>query len=83
MEKWSQPTQRARSVAGGGEMRVLWRGCDPSVRDEGGMPVAQVIGASLAALNGGDVVCVAGLGDLAPLEELRAAELGIRAADKM
>ncbi|WP_406499653.1 hypothetical protein OG936_33630 [Streptomyces sp. NBC_00846] len=42
--------------------------------------MAQVIGASLAALNGDDVVCVPGLGDLAPLEELRAAELGIRAA---
>lgn len=55
-------------------------GREPSVHDEGGMLVAQVIDASLAALNHGDVLCVPGLGDPARIEELAAAELGVRTA---
>lgn len=56
-EKWSQPTQRARSVASGDKMRVLRRGCEPSVRDEGelGAPGDRCLA---RRADGGDVVFV-------------------------
>lgn len=56
------------------------RGREQSVHEEGGMPVDQVVAASLAALDAGEVVCVPGLGDPAPVAGLAEAELAIRAA---
>ncbi|MFI2780820.1 SDR family NAD(P)-dependent oxidoreductase [Streptomyces sp. ALB3] len=55
-------------------------GSEQSVHADGGMPVEQVIEASLAALEAGQVVCVPGLSDAAPVDGLSAAELAIRAA---
>lgn len=51
-----------------------------SVHEDGGMPVDQVVDASLAALDAGTVVCVPGLADQAPLTRLAEAELAVRAA---
>ncbi|MEU0300813.1 SDR family NAD(P)-dependent oxidoreductase [Streptomyces sp. NPDC006175] len=55
-------------------------GREQSVHADGGMPVDQVIDASLAALDDGRVVCVPGLPDVSPLEDLSAAELAVRTA---
>ncbi|MFF9087486.1 SDR family NAD(P)-dependent oxidoreductase [Streptomyces sp. NPDC014991] len=48
------------------------------VHDEGGMPPADVVTASLAALDDGEVVCVPGLSDAEAVARLSAAELGLR-----
>ncbi|MGP2440378.1 SDR family NAD(P)-dependent oxidoreductase [Streptomyces sp. JW3] len=56
------------------------QGREQSAHADGGMPVDQVIDASLAALGAGQVVCVPGLADQDPLARLAAAELGIRTA---
>ncbi|MGV9255669.1 SDR family NAD(P)-dependent oxidoreductase [Streptomyces sp. NPDC003697] len=48
------------------------------VHDDGGMPAADVVTASLAALETGEVVCVPGLEDAAAVERLAAAELAVR-----
>ncbi|MEU3861364.1 SDR family oxidoreductase [Streptomyces sp. NPDC028722] len=48
------------------------------VHDEGGMPAADVVTASLAALDDGEVVCVPGLSDAEAVARLSAAELGLR-----
>lgn len=48
------------------------------VHDEGGMPAADVVTASLAALGTGEVVCVPGLEDAGAVDRLAAAELGLR-----
>ncbi|MFI2645286.1 SDR family NAD(P)-dependent oxidoreductase [Streptomyces sp. NPDC018610] len=48
------------------------------VHDEGGMPVADVVTASLAALTAGEVVCVPGLEDAGAVERLAGAELDLR-----
>ncbi|GAA3501794.1 SDR family NAD(P)-dependent oxidoreductase [Streptomyces prasinosporus] len=56
------------------------RGREPAVHAEGGMPVDRVVDASLAALDSGEVVCVPGLEDPAPVTALAEAELAIRAA---
>ncbi|MEU5333183.1 SDR family NAD(P)-dependent oxidoreductase [Streptomyces asoensis] len=53
-------------------------GREPSVHDDGGMPVGRVVDASLTALEQGRVVCVPGLSDPAPVADLTRAELGIR-----
>ncbi|MFF8593997.1 SDR family NAD(P)-dependent oxidoreductase [Streptomyces sp. NPDC015220] len=50
------------------------------VHDEGGMPAADVVTASLAALATGEVVCVPGLEDADAVERLAAAELALRQA---
>ncbi|NEY31652.1 SDR family NAD(P)-dependent oxidoreductase [Streptomyces sp. PRKS01-65] len=55
-------------------------GRDPSVHEDGGMPVDRVVDASLAALDAGEVVCVPGLGDRALVDDLARAELAIRTA---
>ncbi|KAA0939296.1 SDR family NAD(P)-dependent oxidoreductase [Streptomyces apricus] len=55
-------------------------GREQSVHEDGGMPVDQVVDASLAALEGGRVVCVPGLDDPAPVDGLAEAELAIRTA---
>lgn len=55
-------------------------GREESVHEDGGMPVTQVIDASLAALEDGRTVCVPGLPDQAPVDDLAAAELAIRVA---
>jgi short-subunit dehydrogenase len=56
-------------------------GREQQVHADGGMPVDEVVSASLAALESGAVVCVPGLPDPdAALERLAAAELGMRAA---
>ncbi|CAL9648408.1 SDR family NAD(P)-dependent oxidoreductase [Streptomyces griseomycini] len=55
-------------------------GRDQSVHEDGGMPVDQVVDASLAALDTGEVVCVPGLEDPAPVDGLAEAELAIRTA---
>ncbi|MGC9438371.1 SDR family NAD(P)-dependent oxidoreductase [Streptomyces sp. WG5] len=55
-------------------------GREQSVHEEGGMPVDQVVEASLAALDTGQVVCVPGLADPAPVAGLAEAERAIRAA---
>ncbi|MEV7127953.1 major capsid protein [Streptomyces sp. NPDC093260] len=52
--------------------------CGQRVHEEGGMPVADVVSASLAALAAGEVVCVPGLEDAEAVERLAAAELGLR-----
>ncbi|CAM5335275.1 SDR family NAD(P)-dependent oxidoreductase [Streptomyces fumanus] len=59
-----------------GEAPVAGR--EQTVHDEGGMPVDQVVHASLAALDAGQVVCVPGLDDPAPVEALAQAELTLR-----
>jgi short-subunit dehydrogenase len=48
------------------------------VHDEGGMPAADVVTASLAALETGEVVCVPGLSDAEAVTGLAAAELALR-----
>ncbi|MFB0621091.1 SDR family NAD(P)-dependent oxidoreductase [Streptomyces sp. AGS-58] len=48
------------------------------VHDEGGMPAADVVTASLAALEDGEVVCVPGLPDAGAVALLSAAERGLR-----
>ncbi|MEU0054164.1 SDR family oxidoreductase [Streptomyces sp. NPDC006309] len=48
------------------------------VHDEGGMPAADVVTASLAALDDGEVVCVPGLPDAEAVARLSAAERGLR-----
>ncbi|MFJ7149143.1 SDR family NAD(P)-dependent oxidoreductase [Streptomyces sp. NPDC100445] len=48
------------------------------VHDDGGMPAADVVTASLAALEDGEVVCVPGLSDAGAVARLSAAELGLR-----
>ncbi|MFI6208115.1 SDR family NAD(P)-dependent oxidoreductase [Streptomyces sp. NPDC051041] len=48
------------------------------VHDEGGMPPADVVTASLAALETGEVVCVPGLPDAEAVARLAAAELALR-----
>ncbi|GGY98821.1 SDR family NAD(P)-dependent oxidoreductase [Streptomyces poonensis] len=48
------------------------------VHDEGGMPAADVVTASLAALAAGEVVCVPGLTDAEAVDRLAAAELDVR-----
>ncbi|MFJ6213407.1 SDR family NAD(P)-dependent oxidoreductase [Streptomyces sp. NPDC092296] len=54
---------------------------DPGqVHADGGMPAADVVTASLAALRTGETVCVPGLADAAAVDLLAAAELGIRGA---
>ncbi|MFD7712541.1 SDR family NAD(P)-dependent oxidoreductase [Streptomyces sp. NPDC059786] len=53
-------------------------GREQAVHEEGGMPVEQVVDASLAALAEGRVVCVPGLADPALVDGLSAAELAIR-----
>lgn len=53
-------------------------GEEAAVHADGGRPVHEVVDASLAALGTGQVVCVPGLGDPAPLDALEAAELAVR-----
>ncbi|WP_329131172.1 SDR family NAD(P)-dependent oxidoreductase [Streptomyces sp. NBC_00670] len=53
-------------------------GREQGVHEEGGMPVGQVIDASLRDLEKGTVVCVPGLAGTSPLVTLEAAELAIR-----
>ncbi len=48
------------------------------VHDEGGMPAADVVTASLAGLEAGEVVCVPGLTDAEAVARLAEAELGLR-----
>ncbi|MDO0927661.1 SDR family oxidoreductase [Streptomyces sp. TG1A-8] len=50
----------------------------PRTHDDGGMPAADVVTASLAALSAGEVVCVPGLRDASAVDRLAAAELGLR-----
>ncbi|MFF8540778.1 SDR family NAD(P)-dependent oxidoreductase [Streptomyces werraensis] len=49
------------------------------VHDEGGMPAADVVTASLAGLEAGEVVCVPGLRDAEAVARLAEAELNLRA----
>ncbi|CAL9583703.1 putative oxidoreductase [Streptomyces sp. enrichment culture] len=49
------------------------------VHDDGGMPAADVVTASLAALAAGEVVCVPGLADAGAVERLVEAEVALRA----
>ncbi|MEU5652416.1 SDR family NAD(P)-dependent oxidoreductase [Streptomyces pseudogriseolus] len=49
------------------------------VHEEGGMPAADVVTASLAALETGEVVCVPGLTDAGAVTRLAEAELDLRA----
>ncbi|WP_344860541.1 SDR family oxidoreductase [Planomonospora alba] len=58
-------------------------GREPSVHREGGMPVDEVVDASLSALDTGEVVCVPGLRDGGPIEGLVAAELTLRTAARL
>lgn len=55
-------------------------GREQSVHEDGGMPVGQVVEASLAALDAGRAVCVPGLPDAGPVAGLAEAELAIRTA---
>ncbi|MDQ1034711.1 short-subunit dehydrogenase [Streptomyces sp. V3I8] len=55
-------------------------GRDQSVHEDGGMPAGEVVNASLAALDTGEVVCVPGLKDLTLTDGLAEAELAIRTA---
>ncbi|MFH8242806.1 SDR family NAD(P)-dependent oxidoreductase [Streptomyces sp. NPDC018321] len=55
-------------------------GRESAVHEEGGAPVGEVIDASLASLDAGDVVCVPGLDDNSPVTALEQAELALRAA---
>ncbi len=61
----------------------LGTGLDPvpgrtRVHDEGGMPAADVVTASLAAVETGEVVCVPGLSEPEALTRLTDAELALR-----
>jgi short-subunit dehydrogenase len=49
-------------------------------RGEHGMPAADVVLASIAALGAGEVVCIPGLADTAPLDRWAAAEHAVRGA---
>lgn len=49
------------------------------VHDDGGMPAADVVTASLAGLDAGEVVCVPGLTDAEAVARLAGAELDLRA----
>ncbi len=51
---------------------------DRRVHEEGGMPAADVVTASLAALETGEVVCVPGLTDAGAVTRLAEAELDLR-----
>ncbi|GAA3745286.1 SDR family NAD(P)-dependent oxidoreductase [Streptomyces tremellae] len=55
-------------------------GDTPRVHDAGGMPVEDVVAASLAALRTGETVCVPGLEEGAAVDRLTAAELELRTA---
>ncbi|MBZ6205163.1 SDR family NAD(P)-dependent oxidoreductase [Streptomyces olivaceus] len=55
-------------------------GREQQVHEDGGMPVHQVVDASLAALDTGDVVCVPGLRDTTPVDRLTEAERTLREA---
>ncbi|GGX89742.1 short-chain dehydrogenase [Streptomyces minutiscleroticus] len=61
-----------------GDLPVAGR--EAAVHEDGGMPVGQVIDASLTGLEAGEVVVVPGLADSGPVAELAAAEQGIRTA---
>jgi short-subunit dehydrogenase len=52
----------------------------PPVHGEGGMPAEDVVTASLAALDAGEVVCVPGLADPAAVARLTEAEAALRLA---
>ncbi|OON78097.1 SDR family NAD(P)-dependent oxidoreductase [Streptomyces tsukubensis] len=52
------------------------------VHDEGGMPVEEVVDASLAALESDDVICVPGLPDTSPVESFVCSELALRTATR-
>ncbi|WP_166024548.1 SDR family NAD(P)-dependent oxidoreductase [Streptomyces chilikensis] len=53
-------------------------GGEARIHDEGGMPPADVVTASLAGLEAGEVVCVPGLADAEAVSRLAAAELEVR-----
>ncbi|MFD6033436.1 SDR family NAD(P)-dependent oxidoreductase [Streptomyces griseoincarnatus] len=53
-------------------------GGERRVHDEGGMPAADVVSASLAGLEAGEVVCVPGLTDAEAVARLAEAELTLR-----
>ncbi|KAF4410869.1 SDR family NAD(P)-dependent oxidoreductase [Streptomyces lycii] len=53
-------------------------GAEELVHEEGGMPAADVVSASLAALRGGEVVCVPALEDPAAVTRLVGAETALR-----
>ncbi|MEU6388123.1 SDR family oxidoreductase [Streptomyces sp. NPDC046939] len=55
-------------------------GAEARVHDDGGMPVEDVVTASLRALETGEVVCVPGLVDGAAVDRVTAAETGLRAS---
>ncbi|MGA5523802.1 SDR family NAD(P)-dependent oxidoreductase [Streptomyces pseudogriseolus] len=55
---------------------------DRRVHEEGGMPAADVVTASLAALETGEVVCVPGLTDAGAVTRLAEAELDLRAGSE-
>ncbi|MFF7552291.1 SDR family NAD(P)-dependent oxidoreductase [Streptomyces olivaceus] len=55
-------------------------GREQQVHEDGGMPVHQVVDASLAALDTGDVVCVPGLRDTTPIDRLTETERTLREA---
>jgi short-subunit dehydrogenase len=57
-------------------------GREQAVHEEGGMPVDQVIDASLRDLEKGTVVCVPGIEGTSPVVTLEAAELAIRSASR-
>ncbi|AIV38000.1 SDR family NAD(P)-dependent oxidoreductase [Streptomyces sp. CCM_MD2014] len=57
-------------------------GREPTVHEEGGTPVGEVVDASLAALDAGEVVCVPGLPRYAPVTSLERAELALRTASR-
>ncbi|MFE7981875.1 SDR family NAD(P)-dependent oxidoreductase [Streptomyces cellulosae] len=54
-------------------------GGERRIHDEGGMPAADVVTASLAGLEAGEVVCVPGLTDAGVVARLAEAELNLRA----
>lgn len=53
-------------------------GLEPRVHDVGGMPAADVVTASLAALRTGEVVCIPGLSDAGAVDRLAEAEQHLR-----
>ncbi|MDQ0815108.1 short-subunit dehydrogenase [Streptomyces sp. B3I7] len=57
-------------------------GREQAVQEEGGMPVDQVVDASLRDLEKGTVICVPGVEGTSPLVTLEAAELAIRSAGR-
>lgn len=57
-------------------------GREQAVHEEGGMPVGEVIDASLRDLEKGTVVCVPGVEGASPVVTLEAAELAIRSASR-